>query len=150
MNNYLIAGLRATDRFVMPVISMCTCMRALPVHVHTHLAVFVFACVFVYLCACVLEGGGGFIINQDPSLSVRAAHIPWLNDWKWGVIMGCQSSPWHPLCSSISWVHVLPLCCTTPRLLSLTIITYFTYIWVPHYTTTSPLFHHQTNLKSWN
>lgn len=35
----------------------------------------------VTISACVLEEiEGGFIINQSPSLSVRAAHTPWLND----------------------------------------------------------------------
>lgn len=35
----------------------------------------------VTISACVLEEiEGGFVINQSPSLSVRAAHTPWLND----------------------------------------------------------------------
>lgn len=43
------------------------------------------ACVSVHarvtISACVLEEiEGGFIINQSSSLSVRAAHTPWLND----------------------------------------------------------------------
>lgn len=44
-------------------------------------SVSVHACLGLSVCVCVLDGGkGGFIINQGPSLSVRAAHTLWLND----------------------------------------------------------------------
>ena len=100
-----------SDGFFMPVIRfrwahvyecVCVCVCVAPV------LVYLCVCVCVCACVCVEAGEGGFIINQGPSLSVRAAQTPWLNDWKWAVIMGCQSSPWHPPCSSISWVHVVP------------------------------------------
>lgn len=50
-------------------IMVCVLVRVLYLHI----------CVYVDVCV-LEEGEGDFIINQGPSLSVRAAHTPWLND----------------------------------------------------------------------
>lgn len=53
--------------------------------------------------------------------------------------MGCQSSHWHPLCSSISWVHVLPSAAPHPDCHHLP-PSLITYIGVTYpYTTSIPL-----------
>lgn len=81
---------------------------------HPYLCILTFvsahACLPVFVC---FRMGGGFIINQDPSLSMKA-HTTWLNDRKLAIIKACQSSSLHPLCSSITWIHVLPSAAPLP------------------------------------
>lgn len=81
-----------------------------------------------HACVRVRASEGGeqtFIINQSSFVSLMAAHTPWLNDWKWAIIMGCQSSRWHPLCFLHLTGPCLPLFCTTPGVPSLITIVFF-------------------------